>query len=74
MTYRTNDDDALQGALKQAIQPITGELDRDLWPEMVHRLEAPQKALPWLDLIMASATVVLLAITPSAIPLLTYQL
>ena len=74
MTNQADDDDALRQLLRAAVPPTSTELDRDLWPGMLRRLNEKPAGVPWFDWAMAGALVVLLAIAPGAIPILLYQL
>ena len=65
----------IREVLKRAVRPVADkELKRDLWPQMLRRLEEPPTQVPWFDW----ALVVLLAIwfffSPEAIPILLYHL
>ena len=65
----------IREVLKRAVRPVADkELKRDLWPQMLRRLEEPPTQVPWIDW----ALVVLLAIwfffSPEAIPILLYHL
>ena len=71
------DDRELQALLKRAFPPLDdAELQRDLWPQMLRRLDAqPQPPrVPWFDWALAAAVAALLLLFPSAIPALLYQL
>lgn len=52
------------------------ELRRDLWPQMLRRLDAQPEPLriPWFDWALAAAVAAALLLFPSAIPALLYQL
>ena len=73
MSAMKNDDD-LRQLLKTAIRPTSTNLERDLWPQMLRRLDEKPKTVPWLDWVLAVAMLVLLAVVPAAIPILLYQL
>jgi hypothetical protein len=67
----------LQELLKQALPPVQKtELQRDLWPQMLRRLDAPPHPfrVPWFDWALAAALVAALLFFPGAIPALLYQL
>ncbi|HXY25778.1 MAG TPA: hypothetical protein VEI73_14075 [Candidatus Acidoferrum sp.] len=68
-------DKELQALLKQALPPVQDtELQRDLWPQMLRRLDERQLHVPWFDWVLAAATAVALVIFPGAIPALLYHL
>jgi hypothetical protein len=64
--------------LKQAIAPVKdGELRRDLWPQMLAKLEeqpAPVLAIPWFDWALAVFAGAALLFFPGIIPALLYHL
>lgn len=62
--------------LKKALPPVAdAELQRDLWPLMLRRLEAPRPLrVPWFDWALAVAPPVGLAFFPEMIPVLLYFL
>ena len=51
-----NDDKALRDLLKQSIVPVRdAELRRDLWPQMLQRLDEAQPVrVPWFDWVLAA--------------------
>jgi hypothetical protein len=68
-------DKELQALLQQALPPVSNaELQRDLWPQMLRRLEAQPLRIPWFDWALAAATVATLFFFPGIIPALLYQL
>jgi hypothetical protein len=69
------DDKELQALLKQAIAPVTdAELPRDLWPEMLKKLDRQPSHVPWFDWALAALLSVALLLFPEAIPALLYHL
>ena len=50
------------------------ELQRDLWPQMLRRLDAQPPRIPWFDWALAAAVAAALLLFPNAIPALLYQL
>jgi hypothetical protein len=71
-------DDELAGireALRQALPPVEQpELRRDLWPDMLRRLEQPPFRVPWFDWALLALTAAALAFFPALIPALVYHL
>ena len=79
MTDKMTDQDEkeLQALLVGEFPPFeTAELQRDLWPEMLRRLEAQLQTVrvPWFDWALAAAVAAMLLLFPGAIPALLYQL
>ena len=71
------DDRELQALLKQEFPALqNAELQRDLWPQMLRRLDAQPEPIriPWFDWALAAAVAAALLLFPNAIPALLYQL
>lgn len=65
----------LQALLQREFPPLQNvELQRDLWPQMLRRLDAQSFHVPWFDWVLAAAVAAALLLFPSAIPALLYQL
>jgi len=75
MTDKMNhpDEQELQALLKREFLPVA-ELQRDLWPRMLRRLEAHAPRVPWFDWALAAAVAAMLLLFPNVIPALLYQL
>jgi hypothetical protein len=68
-------DEALKALLKSAIGgPAGRQLTRDLWPEMLQRLDRPSIRVPWWDWALAAALLLCLLLYPEAIPTVLCQL
>lgn len=67
-------DEKIQTLLKQAMPPTDRELNRDLWPQMLRRLEQRTSAVPWFDWALVALLVVGLLVSPHTIPVLLYHL
>jgi len=73
-THRENEKE-LQSLVKQEFPPLQNtELRRDLWPQMLGRLDAQPFRVPWFDWALAAAVAAALLLFPGAIPALLYQL
>lgn len=66
----------LRDLLKQSIAPVKDtELRRDLWPQMLRRLEQqPPVRIPWFDWALAAVAAAALVLFPGVIPALLYHL
>ncbi len=65
----------LKELLKRALAPIKSiELQRDLWPQMLRRLDAQPLRVPWFDWALAAILSGALVFFPGAIPALLYHL
>ncbi|MGH9501190.1 MAG: hypothetical protein ACRD3L_18775 [Terriglobales bacterium] len=69
-----NDDDKIRDLLKQSLGQTSHDLERDLWPQMLRRLDEQRAAVPWFDWALLVAVGLGLFWIPSAIPLLLYHL
>jgi hypothetical protein len=68
-------DERVQELVRRAIGPQADrELQRDLWPRMQARLDAPPVHVPWWDWALAGAVALCLLAFPAAIPAVLYQL
>lgn len=68
-------DDRLKEMLKQAMPPIeAGEPPRDLWPQVLRRIDQPAAPVPWFDWALVAGLVGFAAFVPASIPLLFYYL
>ena len=69
------EDEKLQQMLRASIGPVKRELDRDLWPEMLRRLNEKSPGVPWYDwALLAVLAVWLLFFSPGMIPVFLYHL
>jgi hypothetical protein len=69
----------LRETLRDAIAPLhevenRAELRRDLWPDMLRRLERPQVRVPWFDWALLAVSAAVLCFFPGLIPALLFQL
>ena len=67
-------DEKIRELLKQTFRPANEELERDLWPRMLRRLEERSAAVPWFDWALLAVVVLGLILVPNTIPLLLYHL
>lgn len=67
----------LRALLKRELPPLqNAELQRDLWLQMLRRLDAQSEPVhvPWFDWALAAAVAAALLLFPNALPALLYQL
>ena len=71
----SHDDNEIRDLLKQALPPLADtELRRDLWPQMLERLDAgPSLRVPWFDWALAALLSAALLLFPGVIPALLYH-
>jgi len=67
-------DDKIVELLKQSIRPADSELQRDLWPQMLGRLQQRSTTVPWFDWALLAALALWLCLAPGTIPVLLYHL
>jgi hypothetical protein len=71
-------DRELGAILKKSIPAANRELQRDLWPSMLRRLEKNESSLPhsipWFDWVLLGAMVASVLLVPQMIPMLLYHL
>jgi len=77
---RDQDADRIKQLLKRAIPRMgdDAELDRDLWPAMLQRIDHENvrrgARIPWFDWALAGGLVAFAAIVPRTIPVILYYL
>ena len=68
------EEERIQGLLKEAMPSVSRELNRDLWPQMLRRLEQRSATVPWFDWALLALLALGLFLAPSSIPVLLYHL
>jgi hypothetical protein len=78
---KANDENRIKQLLQQALPPvdIRAEPGRDLWPDVLRRIDAQPAPLPqfsrsWLDWAILAGLVALAASFPASIPVFLYYL
>lgn len=69
-------DDRLKKLLREALPPIEGESEpaRDLWPDLLRRMDEKPATTPWFDWALLAGLIGLAAFFPTAIPVFLYYL
>jgi len=67
-------DDRLKKFIKQTLPPAEVELRRDLWPQMLRRLDERPASVPWFDWALLAGLILSLCLMPGVIPVLLYHL
>ncbi len=68
-------DERIRERLRKSIAPAADrELKRDLWPQMLRRLDERSLRVPWFDWALAALLAALILFFPKVIPALLYQL
>ncbi len=61
--------------LRKAIPPVADrELGRDLWPQMLQRLDEQPARVPWFDWALMALLAIWFSFAPEAISVLLYNL
>lgn len=60
--------------LKRNVGPADQELRRDLWPQMLRRMDERSVRVPWFDWALLGGVVALIAAFPATISMLLYCL
>jgi hypothetical protein len=68
------DDRDLREFLKRGLTPMEAEPRRDLWPQVLERLDERAARVPWLDWALLGTLALWLLLNPRAIPMLLYHL
>lgn len=65
----------IQQALRETLPAVETELQRDLWPAMLQRIqEQPAHSVPWYDWALAAAVLALAAFFPKVALLFAFHL
>jgi len=74
MSEKTGEE-AVRRLVRAALGPVgSAEPERDLWPEMLRRLEEPPARVSWLDWALAGAVLAWFFVFPEGIPAVLYHL
>jgi len=69
-----HDDRQIRDALKQSFPPAKTELRRDLWPDILRRLDARQVGVPWYDWALVGLSAVMFLVFPRLVLVFAYHL
>ena len=69
-----NDDRQIRDALKQSFPPVNIELRRDLWPNVLRKLDARPVAVPWYDWALVGLSAVMFLAFPRLVLVFAYHL
>lgn len=74
MTTENHELEKIQKALQKAFPAVDAELRRDLWPDMLRRLDARPQKVPWYDWALAGGLAASMVLFPKLVVLLAYHL
>ena len=69
-----HDDRQVRDALKQSFPPLKAELQRDLWPDVLRKLDARQVSVPWYDWALVGLSAAMLLEFPRLVLVFAYHL
>jgi hypothetical protein len=73
-----NDDERndrqLHDALKQSFPPVNTELGRDLWPDVLRKLDARSVGMPWYDWVLVGLSAAAFLAFPRLVLVFAYHL
>lgn len=69
-----HDDREIRSALKQSFPAVDTELGRDLWPDVLRKLDAGPVRVPWYDWVLAGLSAALFVAFPRLIFVFAYHL
>ena len=74
MRIEEHNDRQIRDALKQSFPPAPTELRRDLWPDVLRRLDAGSVSVPWYDWVLVGLSAVAFLAFPRLVLVLAYHL
>lgn len=73
--YMTEHNDRqIRDALKQSFPPVNTELRRDLWPDVLRKLDHYPVRVPWYDWALAGFSAVMFLVFPRLVLVFAYHL
>lgn len=74
MKPENHDVEEIRAALREAFPPVSTELRRDLWPNMLRRLNPPPQKVAWYDWALAGGLAGVIVLFPKLLLLFVYHL
>ena len=69
-----HDDHQIHDALKESFPPVNTELGRDLWPDVLRKLDPRPVGVPWYDWVMVALSAVMFLAFPRLVLVFAYHL
>jgi hypothetical protein len=69
-----HDDRQIREALKQSLPPVKTDLRRDLWPDVLRRLDLRPVRVPWYDWALVGLSAVMFLAFPRLVLVFAYHL
>ena len=64
----------IRDALRQSFPPVNTELGRDLWPDVLRRLDTRTVAVPWYDWVLVGVSAAMFVVFPRLVLVFAYHL
>ena len=64
----------IRDALRQSFPPVNTDLGRDLWPEILRRVDAHTVRVPWYDWVLVGMSAAMFLIFPRLVLVFAYHL
>lgn len=68
------DERLIREALRKSFPPVDAELKRDLWPDVLRKLDTASQRVPWYDWALIAAMAALLLYFPQLVLVFAYHL
>ena len=68
------DDRQIRDALKQSIPPVNTGLRRDLWPDVLRKLDLRPTRVPWYDWALVGVSAAMFLVFPRLVLVFAYHL
>jgi hypothetical protein len=73
--YMTEHNDRqIRDALKQSFPPVKTELQRDLWPDVLRKLDLRHIRVPWYDWALVGLSAMMFVVFPRLVLVFAYHL
>jgi len=69
-----NNDRQIRHALKQSFPPVKTELRRDLWPDVLRKLDLRPTRVPWYDWVLVGVSAAMFLAFPRLVLVFAYHL
>ena len=69
-----HDDPQISKALKESFLPVNTELRRDLWPDVLRKLDARPVGVPWYDWVLVGLSAAMFVAFPQLVLVFAYHL
>ena len=74
MTMDKDNDRQIRDVLKRSFSPVNTDLGRDLWPDVLRRLDAGPVGIPWYDWALGGLSAVAFLVFPQLVLVFAYHL